>query len=531
MSGFDSVVIGAGVNSLVAAATLARAGDRVLVLEAGEIIGAEAARAEFAPGFHAAPLALDAGWLPPPVASELGITGLVRVVPGTPVSVPCGEGEWLALSAGSAAAAEAIRRYSASDAGGWPAFAARIGRLASLLEALYVLPPPDIESSALPDLLPLLGVARKLRGMGRAAMIELLRVLPMSVQEYLDDELECVPLKAAIGATGILEIRQGPRSGGTAFALLHRQVGIPGGAIRGGGYWKAGPDALVRAVAAIAERRGVVVRTGAEAVRIEAADDRTTGVTLANGETIAAPTVLSGADPAHTLLRLVDPVWLDPEFLLAVRNIKFRGGSARVLFALEALPEFPGLPNPADALLGTLTLSRSLDEIERAADAAKYGRISERPHVEVQIPSLRWPDLAPSGKHVLVASAQWAPYRLADGGWTRERRDALGDAVASAIGQVAPGFQNLIRERVVGSPAELEATFGFTEGSVTQGEMSLDQILFMRPVPGSSRYETPLRGLYLCGAGTHPGGGIPGGPGWLAARQVLRNRRQRGKES
>jgi phytoene dehydrogenase-like protein len=529
MSGFDSIVLGGGVNSLVAAATLARAGDRVLVLEAGETIGGEDARAEFAPGFHAAALALEAGWLPPPVAGELGLTPLPRVIPAAPLSVPVGQGEWLSLAAESAGAAEAIRRYSASDAGRWPAFAARIGRLSALLEALYVLPPPDIESSALPDLLPLLGVARKLRGMGRAAMIELLRVLPMSVQEYLDDELECAPLKAAVGATGIMEIRQGPRSGGTAFGLLHRQAGIPGGAIRAGGYWETGPEALVRAVGAIAEHRGVVVRTGAVVVRIEAANDRTTGVTLANGETIPAGTVLSGADPARTLLRLVDPVWLDPEFLLAVRNIKFRGGSARVLFALDGLPGFPGLPNPADTLRGILSLSRNLDEIERAADAAKYGRVSERPHVEVQIPSLRWPDLAPSGKHVLVASAQWAPYRLAEGGWTRERRDALGHAVTAAIADVAPGFEAMVRDRVVGTPAELEATFGLTEGSVTQGEMSLDQILFMRPVPGASRYETPLRGLYLCGAGTHPGSGIPGGPGWLAARQVLRNRRQRGK--
>lgn len=529
MSGFDSIVLGAGVDGLVAAATLARAGDRVLVLESRETTGAEAARAEFAPGFHAAPLAQDAGWLPPPVAAELGLTALERVIPAVPLSVPAGAGEWLALAAERGRAAQAIRRYSPSDADRWPAFTERIGRLTTLLEALYVLPPPDIESTALPDLLPLLGVARKLRGMGRAGMIELLRVLPMSVQEYLDDELACAPLKAAIGAAGTMEIRQGPRSGGTAFVFLHRQVGIPGGAIRAGGYWKAGPDALVAAVGAIAQRRGVVVRTGAVVARIEAADDRATGVTLANGETIAADTVLSGFDPAHTLLRLVDPVWLDPEFLLAVRNIKFRGGSARVLFALDALPEFPGLPDPAEALRGRLSLSQSLDAIERAADAAKYGRVSERPHVELEMPSLRWPGLAPAGKHVLVASAQWAPYRLAEGSWTTAQRDALGNSVAAAIAEVSPGFPGMVRERVVGSPAELEATFGLTEGSVTQGEMSLDQILFMRPVPGASRYETPLRGLYLCGAGTHPGSGIPGGPGWLAARQVLRNRRQRGK--
>jgi len=509
---YDAVVIGAGVNGLVAAGTLARAGSRVLVMERSDSTGGLANTAEFAPGFRVAPLGLGA---------------LERTIPEVPVAVPAGDRAWLALSADIAKGAEAIRRYSTGDADRWPAFAARIGSLTTFLESLYVLPPPDIDSTALRDLFPLVSVARKLRGLGRAGMVELLRVMPMSVQEYLDDNLECGPLKAAIGAAGTAEIRQGPRSGGTAFVMLHHHVGARPGAIRGRGYWRAGPGALADAVTAAARRLGVTIRCGAAVTGIAAAADRATGVILASGEIISAPTVLSSADPASTLLGMVDPVWLDPEFLLAVRNIKFRGGSARVLYALDTLPEFPGLPDPADTLRGVLSLSSSLDEIERAADAAKYGRVSERPHIEVQIPSLRWPGLAPEGKHVLVATAQWAPYRLAEGPWTAERRDVLGGAVTAGIETVSPGFSRKVRARVVGAPPDLEATFGLTEGATTQGEMTLDQILFMRPVPGASRYETPLQGLYLCGAGTHPGSGIAGGPGWLAARQVLRNRRER----
>ena len=523
----DAVIIGGGVNGLVAAACLAKGGQKVLLLERSPAIGGQSRPGEFTPGFRADPLGQEAGWLPPPVARELGLTGLTRVVPDPSVAVPVGPGEWLWLSRDTGRAAEQIRRYSTRDAAAWPAFTTLLAKLAGFLESLYVLPAPDIDTTSLGELLPLLGVARKLRGLGRKDMIELLRIVPMSVQEVLDDRFEFGPLKAAVGAVGVTNIRQGPRSGGTAFVLLHQQVGAEGGAIRGRGYWQAGPDALVRAVAAVAERHGVMVRTGAEVARITVKEDSVAGVVLSSGEEIAAGTVLSGADPARTLLGLVDPVWLDPEFLLAVRNIKFRGNAARVLYALDALPEFPGLPGTSGALAGTLTLSSSLDDIERSADDAKYGRTSERPHVEVQVPSVRWPGMAPQGKHVVVAQATSAPYRLRAGAWTAAARDALGNRVSAAIAKVAPGFPDLVRHCEVLTPVEIEERYGLTEGAPTHGEMTLDQILFMRPVAGASRYATPISGLYLCGAGTHPGSGIAGGPGWLAARQVIRDRRGR----
>lgn len=520
----DAIVIGGGINGLVAAASLAKAGQRVLLLERGEAVGGQSLTAEFSPGFRADPLGQDAGWLPPSVAAELGLGNLARVVPDPAVVVPVGAGEWLATFRDTARTAEAIRRYSAADASKWAAFTTLLGKLSGFLEALYVLPAPDIGASALSELLPLLGLARKLRGLGRRDMVELLRTVPMSVQELLDDWFEFDPLKAALGAWGTAGIRQGPRSGGTAFVLLHHQVGAAG-TIRGRGYWQAGPDALAKTLAAVAARHAVTLRTGAEVARITVKDDHVSGVVLASGEEIPAPTVLSGADPARTLLGMVDPVWLDPEFLLAVRNIKFRGNTARVLYALGGLPQFPGLAN-SDALAGTLSLSTALDEIERSADDAKYGRISERPHIELQIPSARWSGMAPAGKHVVVATAQSAPYQLREGQWTAEKRDALGNRVSAAIARVAPGFPDLVRHCEVVTPVEIEARYGLTEGATSHGEMTLDQILFMRPVAGASRYATPIAGLYLCGAGTHPGIGVSGGPGWLAARRVLRDRRE-----
>ncbi len=524
----DAIVIGAGVNGLAAAATLAKTGHRVLVLERGEAAGGQGRSLEFAPGFRADPLGMDAGWLPPPMAKALGLAGIERTVPELTVAVPAGPKEWLALSRDPSRAAEAIRRHSVADAGRWGAFTSRMAKLSGFLESLYTIPPADIDSSALADLLPLLGVLRKLRGLGRADMVELLRTVPMSVQELLDDWFECASLKAAVGAGGVRNIRQGPRSGGTAFVLLHHQVGAPAGAMGGRGFWTAGPDALIARLIEAARGFGVQIRCGADVHRVLVSDDRTAGVVLASGEEIRSASVLSTADPARTLLGMVDPVWLDPEFRLAVSNIKFRGSSSKVLYALDALPEFPGLPEPDRSLRGTLSLTGTLDELERAADAAKYGAVSDRLHIELQVQSLRWPEMAPSGKHVMVAHAQWTPHQLREGAWNDQARTALADRVTKRISGVAPGFAARVRHREVLTPVDLETRYRLTEGAITQGEMTLDQILFMRPVAGAARYATPIAGLYLGGVGSHPGSGIAGGPGWLAAKRLLRDWRDRG---
>lgn len=524
---WDVVVIGAGANGLIAAAILGRAGLRVLVVEGAETVGGQARTLEFAPGFRAAPLALDAGWVLPEAAHRAGITPPERLQPEAPLSVIVEPGAALTLARDPARAAEAIRGFSPSDAVAWPGFVARLREGAAVLEALYRRPPPAIDAK-LREMLPLLGIARRVRRLGRAGMTALMRTLPMSVQELLDDRFEHEGLKAAVGAGGVVDLRQGPRSGGTAFVLLHHLVGAAPGTVRGRGVWRAGPDALVKAAHEAALSAGVIVRTGSGVTRILVDNDAVRGVQLEGGEVVEALRILSTSDPARTLLAGVDPVWLDPEFVHAARQIKYRGSTAYVLYALDSLPEIDGLA--PEALAGIVSLTPTLEALEQAADAAKYGAVSERPHVEIALPTVQAPEaagLAPAGQHVLVARVRYAPSRLSgDATWDAARRDALVESVTSALVAVDPGFASRIVERAGLTPLDLEREYGLTEGAASHGELTLDQILFMRPVPGWSRYAMPIRGLYLGGSGAHPGPGIPGGAGWLAAQRLIHDHRR-----
>jgi phytoene dehydrogenase-like protein len=517
---YDAIVIGGGANGLVAAARLGQAGLSVLVVEKAESVGGQGGVAPFAPGFRAAPLALDPGWLPPRIAKALGLAGLEPVAQDTPLSVAAGPGAILTLSRDPVKAAEAIGRHSRVDAAKWGSFTAQLRALAGFLEVLYQAPAPDVDVASLRDLLPLLTLGRKFRALGRRDMIEFLRTLPLSVWELLDDWFECAPLKAAIATGGIQDFQQGPRSGGTGFVLLHHLVGAPAGSLRGRVPWRGGPAAFTDAALAAAQRSGVAIRTGAPVVRIDVRDDAVTGVVLAGGEEIASRTLLSTVDPARTLLEWIDPVWLDPELVRAFSNVRHRGCTAFVLYGLATVPRLPGLAAP-EALSGLVSLTADLASLERAADAAKYGTVSERPHVELTVPSLLWPALAPAGRHVAVARVQYAPYRLKDAAWDAGRLDALVETVTSTIEAVAPGFTASILHREGWSPRDLEERFGLREGAATQGELALDQILFMRPVAGWGRHTTPISGLYLGGAGTHPGPGVLGGAGWLAAARAL----------
>ena len=523
---YDVIVIGAGGNGLVAATALAQAGRRVLLVERADAVGGQARTTEFAPGFRAAPLGNEAGWVPPTVVRGIGLALPDRVSPETAITVAAGDRTFLSVPCDPTRAANAIRTHSARDAGRWGAFVTRMRKLSGFLEAMYQLPAPVIDTTVLGEMLPLLGLARKFRALGAADMTELLRVMPMPVQELLDDWFDSAPLKAAIGAGGVRDIQQGPRSGGTSFVLLHHLVGAPAGSLRARGWWRDGPDRFARAVADLATHAGVSVRTSAGVAAITVRHDAVAGVVLDGGEEIAAPVVLSTADPVRTLLGLVDPAWLDPEFLHAVKNIKTRGCNAAVLYALDTLPEFPGLADSAVALAGTVSLTPTLEGLERAYDAAKYGALSPRPHVEISMPSLRWPALAPQGKHVLVARAQWAPCALRDpAGWDAATSAAFADRVTAAITDVSPEFASRVRHRVVLTPRDIESQFALTQGATTHGELTLDQILFMRPVAGSGNYAMPIPGLYIGGSGAHPGPGISGGAGWLAARRVLADRR------
>lgn len=522
----DVIVIGAGANGLVASARVAQGGLRVLLLERDESLGGQGRLVEFAPGFRAAPLGFDPGWLPASIARGLGLDGMEQDSRDTPLTVGIEPGSFLTLSRDPAAAASSIRTHSQGDAAKWMAFTTRLRKLAGFLEALYQTPAPDVGVTSLKDLLPLLKLGKQYRDLGKEDMIEFLRALPLSVWDLLDEWFENDALKAAVAAGGIQDYQQGPRSGGTGFVLLHHLVGAPAGSVRGRVPWRGGIAAFTDSAERAARRSGVTIRSGASVARILVREDAVAGIALSNGEEIAATTVLSTAGPAHTLLEWVDPVWLDPEYLHAVGNIRYRGCTAVAMFALDALPEFPGLATK-QALAGLVSLTPSIRSLEKAADAAKYGTISEHPHVEFTVPTMLQPDLADHGKAIVMARAQYAPYRLRNGAtWDAATRDAIGAKMTAAIEAAAPGFGARVLHKVVLSPADLEERYGLREGAVSQGELGLDQILFMRPVAGWGRHGTPISGLYLGGAGTHPGPGILGGPGWLAAQQLLDDRRR-----
>lgn len=478
---YDAIVIGAGANGLVAAHYLARHGRRVLVLER---------RSD-------SPASPDVGWVAPRIVRDLGLErhGLRIERPDPWIATALPAGGRLELWRDTERSAEAIRRLSPADAAKWPAFSQRMRRLGRVLEALYGAPPPDIATRDLGELLRLAGLGLRVRRFGRQAVVDLLRILPMSVAELLDEWFETDALKAVLGAAGVTHLSQGPRSGGTAFGLLHHHVGSPAGVFR---------PPLSNLGAVLEALPGIEVRRGAVVAQIAVTAGRATGVALAGGEEIAAPLVVSGADPRATLLGLVGPGWLDPEFVAAVRHIKYRGVAARVTLTLSRPAGFR-----------TLLVAPSPDYLERAYDDAKYGRVSKHPWVE-----------AHAQDHQVVAHVQYAPYALAGGGWDDSRRRALGEAALERLCECAPELRGALTGLEVLTPRDLEDRFGLTEGHAYHGELTLDQILFMRPVPGWGRYRTPVRGLYLCGAGTHPGGAIAGGAGRNAAGVILKDARR-----
>ncbi len=504
---FDTIVIGAGANGLTAATALAKAGQRVLVVEREAAVGGTWAPVEIATGVSV-PLEMEADWIPPAVALLLGIgDGDLGEAPTNAVRLD--DGSLLPLPASTSAAAAAIQKHSPRDAAKWAAFMSEMRQLSAFLEVLYQLPAPDVDTRSIADLSSLLTLGRSFRSLGRTNMSELLRVLPMPVQDLADDFVTFEPLKAAIAAAGVRDIRQGPRSGGTSFVMLHYLAGGTDGAFRGRRPLRAGPGSFIRAAARAAQTTGVQVRTGARVAQIDVKDDAVRGVILDSGEPITASTIVSTADPTATLCGMIDPVWLDPDFMRSVLNIRYRGSTAWVAYTLGRLPDVPN---------GVISLSSTTDSIERPYDAAKYGEASPKPHIEIA--------LRPES-NALLARVQYIPCTLRDGPWDATRKSALANLVTSAIATTIPKFNEIVRGCKVFTPADLESMFGVRDGALTQGEMGLDQILFMRPVAGWGRHAMPVAGLYLGGAGTHPGPGVAGGPGWLAARQVIADSRKR----
>ncbi len=515
----DAVIVGGGHNGLVTAFYLAKAGLKPIVIERRDTIGGGALTGELHPGFRCPTLTHSTGLLWKEVASEMDLRGLGVEFLGSDAQIfaPGPDGRALVLYNDVRRSAESIRTFSSKDADAYPAYRDAISRISSVIASVLTITPPSIDSPTAGDAWNLLRTGRRFRGLGKKNGYRLLRWGPMAVADLMHEWFETELLSASIAAAGVSGTMLGPWSAGSALVLLmreaHRRVAV-GAQVRGG------PGALANAMARAAESAGAQIRTGTTVSRITVRNDRATGVVLSSGEEIAARAVISAADPKTTFLGLVDPVDLTPDFLTKIRNYRAHGTVAKVNLALSGLPDFRGSLG-SDSLSGRIHIGPELDYLERAFDHAKYGEFSSEPWLDASIPSVLDPQLAPAGAHVMSIYAHFAPYALRGTTWDAAR-GPLRDAVIRTLARYAPGIEaQLIASQVI-TPAELERDYGFSGGHIFHGELALDQLLMMRPVLGHAQYRGPIGGLWMCGAGTHPGGFLTGGSGRNAAREIAR---------
>ena len=517
---YHAIVIGGGHNGLTAAAYLARAGRKVLVLERRHVLGGAAVTEELFPGFRYSVCSYVVSLLRPQIIQELDLArhGL-RVLPLDGTFTPLPAGNYLWRVDDHAATHRELARHSRLDADAYEGYVETMVRMARFVKPILDMTPPDPASRNPRDLLQLLSLANRFRSLSAADRRVFVQLMTMSAADFLAQWFETDVLKATMAASGIIGTFLGVRSPGTAYVLLHHYMGELDGVFRSWGLPVGGTGAISNAIAEAGRQAGVEVRTEAPVARIRTKDQRAIGVVLANGDEIDADLVLSSVDPRRTFLALLDPRELPSEFVDQVKRYRFRGASAKVNFALDALPQFTALPGSGH-LAGAISISPSLDYMERAYDEAKYGEFSRRPYIDMVIPTLTDPSMAPPGKHILSCFVQYAPYARARGSWD-EARESFGDTVVDTLAEYAPNIRNLVLHRQVVTPLDLERDFSLTEGDIFQGELAPDQLFFMRPVAGWAQYKTPITNLWMCGSATHPGGGIMGAPGRNAARQIL----------
>jgi phytoene dehydrogenase-like protein len=520
------VIVGGGHNALVTAFYLAKKGLKPLILERREVVGGAAVTEEFAPGFRCSTLAHSAGPLLPSVAHDMQLArhGLQMIEPVVRMFAPSPEGRALVLYSDHSASARQIGDFSKKDAAQYIELHRGLDRLAPILERLLELTPPVIEKPSKEDIWKLLKVGRKVRGLGKKEMMRLLRWGPMAVADFVAEFFETDLLRAAIAARGIFGAAMGPWSAGSTALLLLRSAtdSHPAGS---SAFPRGGMGALTAAMAAAAKQAGAEIRTGADVAQIIIKHGTAVGVALKNGEEIQAKAVISGADPRRTFLGFVDPVHLPPSFIVKMQHYRIQGVAAKLNLALDAPPSFTSLKNFSDAnsaLTGRIHIGSEIDYLERAFDASKYGDFSPAPYLDVTIPSMSDPSLAPVGKHVVSVYMQFAPYRLKNGDWSQQR-DALRDAIIKTLAAYAPDLPSKILAAQTLTPKDLEETYGLSGGHAYHGELSLDQLFTMRPLLGWARYATPVKNLYLCGSGTHPGNGLTGASGANAAREILKD--------
>jgi len=532
-SRYDAIVIGAGHNGLVTACYLALAGLRVLVLERRYIVGGACVTEETFPGFKVSTAAYVNSLFHTEIVRDLRLADYgYEVLPRNPSSfTPFPDGRSLLLGPDAELTRKEIAKFSKRDAERYPQYEAMLERVAAVVEPTLTMAPPDLQRPRPADLRKLLSLGRAFRKLGDDAG-KAVEVLTGAARPILDRWFESEQLKGTLATDAIIGAMASPSMPGTAYVLFHHVMGEAGGARGVWGYMRGGMGGVTQALAAAARDLGADIRCNAEVARILVRDGRAVGVALTGGDEFHAQVVASNADARVTFLSLLDKKTLPDAFVADVERISYASASLKINVALAELPSFRALPgtDPGPHHRGTIHISPDQDYIERAFDEAKYGLPSTQPVLECTIPSVVDPTIAPPGKHLMSMFVQYAPYELRDGSWD-DRGEAFADRCFDLLDEYAPNFSRAVIDRQVLTPLDLERVFNLTGGNIFQGAMTPGQLFAFRPVPGYARYRTPLRGLYLCGAAAHPGGGVMGTPGFNAAREILGRRRLRALRS
>ncbi|MBI3300091.1 MAG: NAD(P)/FAD-dependent oxidoreductase [Elusimicrobia bacterium] len=522
---YDAIVVGGGHNGLICAAYMAKAGKKVLLLERRHVLGGAAVTEEVFPGFKFSVCSYVVSLFRPHIIRDLELPKFgYQVLPLDCSFLPLPNGDSLARWGDGERTRREIARFSKKDSEVYPEFGKAMMQMARFAKPLIDSPAPAPESLNPLELLDILQVGERFKNLGKDNQTRLVKMMTMSAADFLDEWFESDTLKGPMSVSGIIGTFQGVRSPGTAYVLLHHYMGEIDGAFRSWGFAKGGTGAISMACAGAAKHLGVEIRTEAAVAKILMKGNSARGVVMANGDEIRAKIVVSGVDPRLTFMGLVGEEHLDGEFATQIKRYKFRGSSGKVNLALDRFPNFTCRPGDGNHLRGDIAIVPSMDYVEKAFDEAKYGDFSRRPYINIVIPSLTDPSVAPPGKHVMSCFVQYAPYNIKEGPshWP-QRREAFGETVIDTIEEYVPNIRQTILHKQVLSPWDLEKDFGLTEGNIFHGELSLEQLAFQRPTAKWSRYRTPVDNLYLCGSGAHPGGGIMGAPGELASKEILKS--------
>lgn len=524
MKTWDAIVIGAGHNGLVNACYLQRAGLDVLVVEKNDWIGGAATSRELTPGWLYSNCSYVCSLFRPEIMRDLELPRFgLQVIPYEGGAVFTEDGDYLASYRDHDAHRREFARWSPRDAEAYERYARDVTRQCRFIQPLLMRTAPDPTSLRPRDLGELLYLGRKFGELTPSEMALTLRFWTMSISDFLDEYFETPVIKANLALSGIIGTALGPMSPGTAYVLLHHYMGEVDGSVGAWGYARGGMGAVTKALSDSFVASGGTIRTGAGVDHVTVRGGKATGVVLADGEEVSGKLVISNADVKRTFLKLVEEKELPEPFLRRVRNFKIRGSSGKVNIALDSMPEFPALPKDSPCLKGDMHFTDTVERMERGYDDWKEGRFSRDPFLDMVLPTTLDPTMAPAGKHFMSCFVQYAPPKIDGRDWTDADRDAFAETVISQIADYSPGFRDRIVHMEVRTPREIEAEVGLTEGNIFQGELTFDQLLFNRPVPGYAQYRSPVGGLYMCGSSTHPGGGVMGAPGRNAAAEILRD--------